>query len=173
MCVNILSLFVAALAVVVSPIVFFYVSNRQIRASLDSSKDQIVAPMRQKWINSLRDLLAEFMNSADEDFLLATNDERGEQRRRLNLLLTKIEFMLNPREKDHERLRVLTRDMVSARQSSKGAHEAYPSLSAEARRLSKTILKRECDRVKEPIAAPGADSASAGKAMPEERRDDV
>ena len=54
--VSILSLIVAALAVVVGPMVAWAIANRQVRASLEVSNKQITAPMRQAWINKLREL---------------------------------------------------------------------------------------------------------------------
>jgi len=62
----ILSLVVAALAVFVGPAISLRIAKRQIRASsalannqlrsaLDAGNKQITAPMRQAWINSLRD----------------------------------------------------------------------------------------------------------------------
>ena len=66
----ILSLVVAALAVFVGPIISWIIAKRhtassvrnvslQAETSLRIANKQIVAPMRQAWINSLRDLIAE------------------------------------------------------------------------------------------------------------------
>lgn len=60
----ILSLVVAALAVFVGPIISRRVANRQLEANLDVANKQIIAPMRQGWINMLRDLLSEITSSA-------------------------------------------------------------------------------------------------------------
>jgi uncharacterized protein YneF (UPF0154 family) len=65
----ILSLLIAAIAVFVGPAISVYIAKRQIRASseianeqirmtLKASSKQITAPMRQAWINCLRNLLA-------------------------------------------------------------------------------------------------------------------
>lgn len=71
----ILSLVVAALAVFVSPLVSWLVARRQfkntleltqrqINSSLAVANKQIIAPMRQKWINDLRDLVAELTSDS-------------------------------------------------------------------------------------------------------------
>src|ERR1035437_5167435 len=57
--VSVLSLVVAALAVFVGPIISLYIGRRQVASTLEVANKQITAPMRQAWINSLRDLLAE------------------------------------------------------------------------------------------------------------------
>ena len=67
---SILSLIVAALAVAVAPLVSWLTTKRQINTSfalardqmhtsLETANKQITAPMRQAWINKLRELLAE------------------------------------------------------------------------------------------------------------------
>jgi hypothetical protein len=54
----ILSLVVAALAVFVGPIISWRIAKRQVTANFATSNKQIIAPMRQAWINNLRDLLS-------------------------------------------------------------------------------------------------------------------
>jgi Zn-dependent protease with chaperone function len=60
----ILSLVVAALAVFVGPLISWFVSKRQLASSLEVANKQVVAPMRQAWINNLRDVLSELLSSA-------------------------------------------------------------------------------------------------------------
>ena len=60
----VLSLVVAALAVFVGPLISWLVAKHQVASSLEVANKQIIAPMRQAWINSLRDLLAELTSSA-------------------------------------------------------------------------------------------------------------
>jgi uncharacterized Tic20 family protein len=55
----ILSLITAILAVFVGPLISWRITKRQIASSLKAANKQIVAPMRQAWINSLRDMIAE------------------------------------------------------------------------------------------------------------------
>lgn len=60
----VLSLIVAALAVFVGPIISWRVAKRQIESSSAVANKQIIAPMRQAWINSLRDAMAELASRA-------------------------------------------------------------------------------------------------------------
>ncbi len=62
----VLSLIVAALAVFVGPLISWLVAKRQLASSLEVANKQIIAPMRQAWINDLRDLLAELTSSVGE-----------------------------------------------------------------------------------------------------------
>jgi hypothetical protein len=60
----ILSVGVALVATIVGPTVSWIIARQQLRSSLEVSNKQVVAPMRQAWINSLRDLLAELVSNA-------------------------------------------------------------------------------------------------------------
>ncbi len=65
----VLSLIVAALAVFVGPFVTAWVARVQMRASLRAANKQIVGPMRQQWIEALRDLIAELSSEAHRVFV--------------------------------------------------------------------------------------------------------
>ena len=58
------SLVVAALAVFIGPWIAARATERQIRAGLLAANKQIVAPMRQAWINSLREKVAHVLSTA-------------------------------------------------------------------------------------------------------------
>ena len=113
-----LSLIVAALAVFVGPIISWSIAQRQIRASsalasdqirssLEASNKQIIAPMRQTWINNLRDLLAELTSSALHYYVAGFEDRTEEEYQRVSLLESKVRLMLNAKEDDHQRLETL------------------------------------------------------------------
>lgn len=159
-----LSLFVAALAVFVGPIISWSIAKRQIRAasllardqirsSLEASNKQIIAPMRQAWINNLRDVLSELTSSALHYYVSGFEDRTEKEYQRVTLLESKVWLMLNAKEDDHQRLEVLIRKMIAAIQYEKGKEDEFPDLHIEVVALSRTILKREWDRVKEPIPA--------------------
>ena len=75
---------------------------------------------------------------------------------RVTLLESKIQLMLNAKEDDHQHLEKLIRRMVAAIQHEKGQKDEFPELHTEVIALSRSILKREWDRVKEPIQPPVA-----------------
>lgn len=157
-----LSLIVAALAVFVGPIISWNIAKRQIRASsklareqIDSSllvsNKQIIAPMRQAWINNLRDLLAELSSSALHYYVSGFEDRTDEEYQRVTLLESKVKLMLNAKEDDHKRLEELIRKMIEEIDYHKGKKDQFPDAHTAVVSLSREILKREWDRVKEPV----------------------
>jgi hypothetical protein len=159
----VLSLVVAALAVFISPLVSFFISRRQIRNSLelnqrqtDSSlavaNKQIVAPMRQKWINDLRDLIAELASDSLHYFRAGHDFEGYKNFQRLTFLESKIQLMLNPNEEDHQKLEWMIAEMLKALQSGGEQGRAdFIATHPEVMKFSRQVFKREWNRVKENI----------------------
>ncbi|HEV2265463.1 MAG TPA: hypothetical protein VGR79_13150 [Stellaceae bacterium] len=147
----VLSLAVALLAVFVGPLISWYIAKRQIESSLAVANKQIVAPMRQAWINNLRDILAELTSSALHYYVAGFEDRTDAEYRTLTLLEHKIQLMLNPQEKDHKQLEALIKKMILAigagRDGDRPFNECHPAVID----LSRKILKREWDRVKNGI----------------------
>ena len=160
--VSTLSLIVAILAVIVSPAVSWCIARQQVRSSLEKSRQQvrssleiankgIVKPMRQAWIDKLRELLAEFASSTRHYWAAGFEDRTDEEYRHLTLLETRIQLMLNPNESDHCDLESLVHRMVRELDHGPGGRGKYPDLHPEMIALSRKILKREWDRVRKPI----------------------
>ena len=158
----VLSLVVAALAVFVAPLVSWFVTNlqlsssraltdRQIRASLSVANKQIIAPMRQAWINTLRDLVAELTSSALHYHVAGFEERTDEEYRRLTLLEYKVTMMLNPMEENHKQLEQLIRKLISALERRREAEEGFPDIHLAVVILSRQIFKREWNVVKERI----------------------
>jgi uncharacterized protein YneF (UPF0154 family) len=159
----VLSLVVAALAVFISPLVSFFISRRQIKNSLelnqrqtDSSlavaNKQIVAPMRQKWINDLRDLIAELASDSLHYFRAGHDFEGYKNFQRLTFLESKIQLMLNPNEEDHQKLEWMIAEMLKALQSGGEQGRAdFIATHPEVMKFSRQVFKREWNRVKENI----------------------
>ena len=156
----VLSLVVAALAVFVGPLVSWLVTKRQltssglladkqIRASLSVANKQIIAPMRQAWINTLRDLLAELTSTALHYHVAGFEERTDEEYRRLTLLEHKVAMMLNPIEDDHRQLEHLIRQLISALGRGREAEEGFPGLHQAVVTLARQIFKREWNVVKE------------------------
>ena len=158
----VLSLVVAALAVFVGPLVAWLVTkrqltssvvlaDRQIQVSLSVANKQIIAPMRQAWINTLRDLLAELTSSAFHYHVAGFEERTDEEYQRLTLLEYKVAMMLNPMEDDHKRLEQLIRQLISALERGREAEKGFPDLHQAVVTLSRQIFKREWNVVKERI----------------------
>lgn len=147
----ILSLIVAALAVFVGPFVSWRVAREQTESSLKAANKQIIAPMRQAWINSLRDLLAEFTATAMHYYLTGTEHRTDAEFERLTLLQHKVLLMLNPVESDHKDLQDAI-GMLIVEVGSPGVPSSEAlGLHGQVVDLSRAVLKREWNRVKEPL----------------------
>ena len=60
----------------------FALARDQMRTSLETANKQITAPMRQAWINKLRELLAELISSAEHYYVVGFDrTEEGDRRR--------------------------------------------------------------------------------------------
>jgi hypothetical protein len=132
------------------------VSRRQFSASVLSAN-------RQKWIETLRDQLAEvislivaalivknrFKNRWDEGRgAFESNPALVEKLQRLVLAQSKIRLLMNPTEPDHQRLYQAI-DVALRRLKSEAAHESETEADVEAiTALAQAILKREWHRVK-------------------------
>ena len=161
----ILSLIVAALAVFVGPIISYVIAKRQIASSLAASHKQIIAPMRQAWVNSLRDVLAELTSSALHYYCTGFEEREDSEYRHLTLLEHRIQLMLNPREDDHRELEQLIRKMISSLERGREGGDAFTESHTEVMGLSRRILKREWNVVKEKIETTGQTSrGDSGKA---------
>lgn len=149
--VPILSLVVAGLAVFVGPLVSWLLAQRQQALSMEIANKQIVAPMRQAWINNLRNLLAELTSSALHYYIAGSEGRTEEEYRRLTLLEHKIIMMLNFLEDDHKKLEEFVRRMISTLEAGKGSENSFPQHHAEVMKLSRQIFKREWNVVKDKI----------------------
>ena len=164
--ISVLSLIVAALAVFVGPLVSWRVAKHQIKAASDlsasqtsaalvTSNKQIIAPMRQAWINNLRDLLSELLSSALHYYVSGYEDRSDQEYQRVTLLEYKVRLMLNPKEKDHQRLEERIRNLIASIERHPEFVNDFPDLHDEIVSLSRQVLKREWDRVKDPLRLGG------------------
>lgn len=158
--VPIASLIVAALAVFVGPIISWRIAKKSSDTSLHVAHKQVIAPMRQKWIDNLRDRVADIISTAhwyyvsgmDEVVSLAEDEdwERESQQvdRKLIFLLNQVELMLNPNEKDHIDLIAALREVVHAAHRSGSAPPSIADAVEKANTICKQVLKREWEVVK-------------------------
>jgi hypothetical protein len=148
--VAIISALTALFAVLISPLVSLRNTDKQAKVSVLSAN-------RQKWIDSLRDLLAEFSTAVRVVGFEKTAPEKKERIERLMFLEYKIKLMINPKEDDHRRLVdvvVQARKLCSSVYG--GATSPVEDSTAEdinvalrsITEIGQTILKREWDRVK-------------------------
>lgn len=148
--ISVLSLIVALLAVVVSPLVSWIIVKLQIRASLATADKQITAPMRQTWINKLRDLVAELI-SLSQRYYAVDDNFADEDYQRLVLLEAKIQLMLNPNEPGHQELGKRIREIVGIKYKKEVNVVEFAGLRNQVMNTTRAILKCEWNRVKEPM----------------------
>lgn len=146
----VISAVTALLAVLLSPLVSLWAAQRQSRVTVLSAN-------RQAWINTLRDLIAEYISITGlvhaGDWSSRTEIEFDQKMERLSLLSAKVRLMLNPKEEDHQRLGQLLGELLltmGGRAAAGDKREAQRArmLVDELVPLSQSILKREWERVK-------------------------
>lgn len=154
----VLSLLVALLAVFFGPAISWLVTRNQIRSSLRAANKQILAPMRQQWIENLRDLIAELTSEAHYLYIAAADEDTEEgsaknerASRRMLFLEQKVCLMLNPNEADHQDLIRKIRALVGAAETYDPKGPEFGALHEAVTDLSRRVFKREWDRVKQEL----------------------
>lgn len=146
------SLIVAALAVFVGPIASYIVTKKQITSFIAASHWQVVAPMRQAWINNLREMLSDFFVDVLLYYRLLSH-EKSDPEKLHNIIKSEyqIKLMLNPQEEDHQELEKLIHKLVFCLECNNQNGIDFDALYKEVINRSRVILKREWNRVKEYI----------------------
>ena len=139
-----LAMLVALAAVIVGPIASFKLARRQ-----------IISPIRQKWIDDLRDLVSTLLSKCRASLImheghgLLDKDSPDEALLKEILFLEqKLQLMLNPNEKDHQDLVKLVRAITDDVQHGAGNIIEFGQRISDAAACCKGILKREWERVK-------------------------
>lgn len=154
MTIAVLSLVVAALAVFVGPIISWLTTKKQIEAAQVVATAQLVAPMRQAWINELRTVITELLSAARHYHVSGFDDRTDAEYRRLGELEQRLEFMLNPTEQLHKDLLAQVRLMVRALEEypGPGNDQQFSGAHTLARQTAQAILKLEWNRIKNGVA---------------------
>src|SRR5262245_13275223 len=154
--ISLVSACTALVASFVGPIVTLSVARRQFNANVLSGN-------RQKWIETLRDLLAELISLLvavlviksewkdkwDKGLgLIKTDRAFLAKLERIVLVQWKIRLLINPTESDHRQLYETIATALKRLQSEK-SHDAETETDIESiTQLGQSILKREWERVK-------------------------
>lgn len=149
--ISILSLVVAILAVFVGPLISLKISKKQIEFSLKTTKLQTLGPMRQAWINNLRDMISDITSRCLHYWQTGTYQELdNKEYAEINHIRHKLELMLNPKEEKHRELLNAVKKMTKTAgaetdKEDEPFFEAYNSVM----KLSKDVLKEEWNVIKE------------------------
>ncbi|TVT50991.1 MAG: hypothetical protein FHP94_01395 [Denitromonas halophila] len=121
-----------------------------------AARRQIVAPMRQIWINTVRDSVAELLSTVysitignDSGSILYEGVEDNELHRKLLYLEQKLVLMLNPNEELHQTLIESVDQLGRIAYSGPDDADDVGALMGDIRRTTQNILKAEWVRVKE------------------------
>jgi hypothetical protein len=135
---------VSLIAVVVGSIVTFNVAKRQ-----------IVSPIRQKWIDELRELMSQYLSESrralimgEGEGILDTDKTDEELFRKLLYLEQKLELMLNSKERDHIDLIATVREITDEVHHGFGNIMKFGAKLESASKQCQKILKSEWVRVK-------------------------
>jgi hypothetical protein len=146
----------ALVASVLGPVVTLFVARLQFNANVLSAN-------RQKWIEALRDMLAELISllvavvvykSNWKDRwdrrldMIAENPELMRQFERIVLVQWKIRLLINPTDPDHEELFRLIQVAFKRVQSPEATDAQTEADIENITRVGQAILKREWQRVK-------------------------
>lgn len=135
---------VALAAVIIGPI-----------SGMRLARRQIVSPIRQKWIDDLRDLISTLLSRCRSAIIMTEGhgvlDKHKPNEQLLNEVLfleQKLQLMLNPHERNHEELLALVSQIVDSVQHGVPNLHEFGGQLKNASSTSKAILKREWERVK-------------------------
>ena len=147
--ISVLSALTALVAVIVGPIVSFKIAKRQISAST-------VTTSRQRWINDLRDAIADFNAKASMIYSLGINHYANEHSipriEELVQINYRIELLINPSEEDHAKIVKIVDDITTSFMSAVAQKEKIgDELNGKQKELislAQKVLKHEWERVK-------------------------
>ena len=161
--VSVLSLIVSITTVILGHKRSIKIAQMQIESSAKLTNKQILSPIRQVWIENLRQKISEFLGLSDRFYrFLHDNDNEiikfyerhklefvsPDVEKRLELLHIDITLMLNDNEEDHKKLINLLRDCRINAFDEDSTVDEYVETHKETVRLCKSILKGEWERVK-------------------------
>lgn len=139
-----MSVLVALAAVILSPLFSGWIAKRQ-----------IVAPIRQKWIDELRDLITEFLSTAqtlvlvhETNGILNQDDFDKETYKAMLSIERKLTLMLNPNELLHNDLMKYVRELLDKVDHGAGNTLEFGPVVQRITETTQKILKEEWVRVK-------------------------
>ncbi len=138
-----LAVLVALIAVFLGPLLSAWVVRRQ-----------IVAPIRQKWIDELRNLITDFLSTAqmivvvNDNGILNEDQLDKETYRKMLSIERKLTLMLNPNEQLHNKLMDLIRELLDKTEHGTSNLLEFGPLVRNITETAQTILKEEWMRVK-------------------------
>ena len=150
--ISILSLIIAAIAVFFGPLISIIITSKTLRLNSKIASKNLISPIRQQWIDNLRNSIAELVARSHHYCVAGTEDREDEEYYRIIELEMKIKLLINPKEIDHIKLLEAINEMLT--NLYKGGIKAeiiFWEKHKEVIELSQSILKREWERVKNDV----------------------
>ena len=146
------SLVIAGLAVFVGPMISMRIASKQQDTNLKVANKQIIAPIRQSWINELRHLLSDLNGKCEHYWAAGFEEREDDEYRYITEQIAKLELYINPSEAAHVQLLKYIKKMNSAIESGSPDRDREFWQAHEASvKQSQLILKKEWERVKNEI----------------------
>ena len=141
---NIIPMLISLTAVIVAPIVAFKVA-----------KQQILSPIKQKWIDELRDIMSEILSEAQRSIVMnegggILNAEAPDEKLYLKLhyLECKLQLMLSLDDKNHTDLIKLVRTLTDEVHHGVRNYIEFGETISEIAALSHEVLRAEWQSIK-------------------------
>ena len=149
----ILSLAIAAIAVFVGPLISLRINKAQMEANIRLAHKGVVSPIRQAWINELRQILAELTGQCSYYWAAGYEERTDQEYQNITLLIARLKLYINPKEEDHNQLLDYVFQMESelARGDEGGTHSKFWYAHTATVTQAQLILKKEWERVKHEI----------------------
>ena len=149
----------ALVAVILGPVISYKIAKAQMRTGTDIAYRQVISPIRQAWIDNLRQCMVEVLHVSLQYYTAGVYDgididslpDAGESVRskmnyKMEHILSKMQLMLNPDEQDNKMLIEKLRSCYV--QALEDDHVKFPESHKSAEALCKAVLKREWEAVK-------------------------
>jgi len=148
-----LSLIIAMLAVVVGPLISMRISTKQNANNLRIANKQVIAPIRQSWINELRVLLADITGKCSHYWASGYEDRTDAEYQYITESINKLNLYINPKEESHLKLIVYITEMHNALLSGSSTENDAEFWNSHQLAIdqSQLVLKKEWERVKNEI----------------------
>lgn len=148
----ILSLIIAGIAVFFGPLISIYVTRKTLETNSKIAAKNLISPIRQEWINDLRNTLIELTSKSAHYMVAGTEDRKDSEYYRITELEHKIKLLINPLEDDHTKLVESISELTTSLYRGGLENETlFWEKHREIISISQKILKREWERVKNEI----------------------
>lgn len=159
----VLSLLIALLAVLVSPIVSWFVAKRSVESSERVSARQLIAPMREAWLDHLRSLMADFSAATLHYFVAGFEERTDDEYFRMTRVQEEIRLMLGPNNDLHVALEQAMYDTLRTLEAGRKAQAAFEASHTRFGSCARGILKEVWDDIEQPERlAPNKTAQRAG-----------